>query len=66
MPVMSGEEALRQVKGIRPDMRVVLSSGYDEADAVRRFAVEGLADFIQNPYTPTALAAKTEKGLTSP
>jgi two-component system, cell cycle sensor histidine kinase and response regulator CckA len=66
MPVMGGEEALRQLKSIRPEVRVVLSSGYDEVDAVRRFAGEGLADFIQKPYTPAALATKIKKALTPP
>jgi PAS domain S-box-containing protein len=63
MPVMGGEEALRQLKSIRPEVRVVLSSGYNEVDAVRRFAGEGLADFIQKPYTPAALATKIKKAL---
>jgi FixJ family two-component response regulator len=41
----------------------VLSSGYDEVDAVRRFAGQGLVDFIQKPYTPAALATKIKKAL---
>jgi CheY-like chemotaxis protein len=64
MPVMGGEEALRQLKEIRQDVRVVLSSGYDEADQVRRFAGEGLVGFIQKPYTPAALAGKIKEALT--
>jgi PAS domain S-box-containing protein len=63
MPVMGGEEALRQLKEILPEVRVVLSSGYDEADTARRFAGEGLADFIQKPYSPVALATKIKKAL---
>jgi PAS domain S-box-containing protein len=65
MPVMGGEEALRLLRQIRPGVRVVLSSGYDEVDAVRRFAGQGLADFIQKPYTPAALAIKIKKALAS-
>jgi CheY-like chemotaxis protein len=56
MPVMSGEEALVRLKNIRPDIRVVLSSGYDEADATRRFTGKGLAGFVQKPYTAACLA----------
>src|SRR4051812_31580058 len=63
MPVMGGEEALRRLKEIQPEVRVVLSSGYDEVEAVQRFAGEGAADFIQKPYTPAALAAKIQKAL---
>jgi PAS domain S-box-containing protein len=56
MPVMSGEEALLHLKTIRPDVAVVLSSGYDEAEATRRFTGKGLAGFIQKPYTAARLA----------
>jgi signal transduction histidine kinase/ActR/RegA family two-component response regulator len=65
MPVMGGEEALRQLKEIRRDVRVVLSSGYNEADKVRRLMGEGFTDFIQKPYTPADLAAKIKKALIS-
>ena len=58
MPVMSGEEALVRLKGIREDIRVVLSSGYNEADATRRFTGKGLAGFVQKPYTAAYLAEK--------
>jgi CheY-like chemotaxis protein len=47
MPVMSGEETLRQLKSIRPDVRVVLSSGYNEIEAVRNFSGQGLNGFLQ-------------------
>ncbi len=65
MPIMGGEEALRQLKEIRPDVRVVLSSGFDESDAIQRLAGESLVDFIQKPYTPAALAGKMKKALAS-
>jgi two-component system, cell cycle sensor histidine kinase and response regulator CckA len=47
MPVMSGEEALMRLKSIRQGVPVVLSSGYDEAEATRRFTGKGLAGFVQ-------------------
>src|SRR5437899_2321335 len=37
MPVMSGEETMRRLKKIRPDVRVILSSGYNEVETVRQF-----------------------------
>jgi len=58
MPVMNGEEALRQMQAIHPQVRVLLSSGYNEVEAVQRFAGKGLAGFIQKPYTAAALAEK--------
>jgi PAS domain S-box-containing protein len=65
MPVMSGEEAFRQIRMITPDVRVVLSSGYNEVEAIRRFTNKGLAGFIQKPYTPVGLARKVKTVLTS-
>ena len=35
---------------IREDVRVVLSSGYNEQEVTRRFAGRGLAGFVQKPY----------------
>ena len=63
MPVMSGEEALRQLQLINPKVRVLLTSGYNEVEAVQRFAGKGLAGFIQKPYTAAALAEKIKEVL---
>ncbi|SPE35115.1 putative PAS/PAC sensor hybrid histidine kinase [Candidatus Sulfopaludibacter sp. SbA6] len=63
MPVMSGEEALRQLQSINPKVRVLLTSGYNEGEAVQRFAGKGLAGFIQKPYTAAALAEKVKEVL---
>ena len=63
MPVMNGEEALRQMQMINPQVRVLLSSGYNEVEAVQRFAGKGLAGFIQKPYTAAALAEKVKEVL---
>ncbi len=58
MPVMGGEEALRRMQAIEPRVRVLLTSGYSEVEAIQRFAGKGLAGFIQKPYTAGALAEK--------
>lgn len=55
MPGMNGDEVLRSLQNIRPDVRVVLSSGYDQNEVVRQFAGKGLAGFLQKPYTVAAL-----------
>jgi DNA-binding NtrC family response regulator len=52
---MGGEEAFLEMRRLRPDVRVVLSSGYDEQDATRQFTGQGLAGFIQKPYTVAKL-----------
>ncbi len=63
MPGLSGEEALRQLRRIDAKVRVLLSSGYNEVEAVQRFAGKGLAGFIQKPYTAAALAEKVKEVL---
>jgi PAS domain S-box-containing protein len=65
MPVMSGEETLVRLRTIRPDIPVVLSSGYDEAEATRRFPDKGLSAFVQKPYTAAGLAEKIKSALES-
>ena len=63
MPVMNGEEALARMQEIHPAVRVVLSSGYSEVEALRRFHNRRLAGFLQKPYTATALARKIKQAL---
>jgi len=55
MPGMGGEEAFQEMRRQRPDIRVILTSGYDEQEATKRFAGQGLAGFIQKPYTVAKL-----------
>jgi CheY-like chemotaxis protein len=63
MPVMSGEECLKKLKGIRPDIPVLLSSGFSEAEAVRRFQASGVTGFLQKPYTARRLAELVKTSL---
>lgn len=63
MPVMNGEEAFSQLRRIRPDVKVILSSGYNEVEAVRRFTGKGLAGFIQKPYSSISLTEKVRSVL---
>jgi CheY-like chemotaxis protein len=55
MPGPGGEEVLRQIKSIRPETKVLLSSGYNEVEVIQRFTGKGLAGFLQKPYTSAAL-----------
>jgi CheY-like chemotaxis protein len=60
MPVLSGEETFSRLKEICPDVKVLLSSGYNESEAIRRFTGKGLAGFIQKPYSSTTLIEKLD------
>lgn len=50
MPHMDGEQCFRELRGITPDIKVVMSSGYNEQEVTQKFLGKGLAGFIQKPY----------------
>jgi signal transduction histidine kinase len=63
MPEMSGEATFMELRRIRPDLPIILSSGYDEVEASRRFVSKGLAGFLQKPFTTTDLVRCIAKAL---
>jgi len=63
MPEMGGEETFLELRGVRSDIPVILTSGYDEIEATRRFTSKGLAGFLQKPFAPDDLAAKLTAAL---
>jgi len=58
MPHMDGEQAFAELRNIRPDLAVILCSGYNEQDATQHFAGKGLAGFVQKPYSMIELRDK--------
>ncbi|MCX6136589.1 MAG: PAS domain S-box protein, partial [Ignavibacteriales bacterium] len=55
MPRMDGLSAVKELKKIDPDVRIILSSGYNEQAALQRYSNIGLAGFLQKPYTMEGL-----------
>uniref|UniRef100_Q01U21 histidine kinase n=1 Tax=Solibacter usitatus (strain Ellin6076) TaxID=234267 RepID=Q01U21_SOLUE len=66
MPAMNGDEALKEIHAIRSDIPVILSSGFSETEALRRFQHRGLAGFLQKPYTASVLARKVKQAIDRP
>ena len=60
MPRMSGEEALPELRKIRPEVKVMVSSGYSEAETMTLFQGQRVSGFIQKPYTVKGLAEKVK------
>jgi len=58
MPGLDGEAVFRERRAIRQNLPVLLMSGYNEQDAVSRFAGKGLAGFLQKPFTVDQLMEK--------
>ena len=63
MPNKGGHETFHGLRRIRPDVPVVLCSGYNEHEAIRRFPEEGLTGFLKKPYLPDDLVAAIRRAL---
>jgi PAS domain S-box-containing protein len=63
MPVMGGGEAFRLMKEIRPEIPIIISSGYGES-AIREQFTSALAGVIRKPYTVSELREKIAAVLT--
>jgi CheY-like chemotaxis protein len=63
MPGMDGFETARELKRVRPGLKVILSSGYDEKEAIRRFGQDGPAAFLQKPYSARRLGEVLQRVL---
>lgn len=50
MPRLDGEATLCAILAWRPGARVVMMTGYSEADTAERLAGMGVADFLQKPF----------------
>ncbi len=63
MPRMGGEETFSELRRVNEDVKVILSSGYNEQDSTSKFAGKGLAGFIQKPYRLDSLRQKIREVL---
>jgi len=50
MPHMDGEQCFRELRTMGHNVKVIMSSGYNEQEVTQKFAGKGLAGFIQKPY----------------
>lgn len=65
MPHLDGAETFREMRRIHADVKVILTSGYNEQSAISQFAGKGLAGFIQKPYRYADLLTVVRKALDS-
>jgi len=61
MPNMDGMTAFTELVRIKPGVKVIMSSGYDEQESIQRMSGRGIAGFIQKPYSLTNLREALEK-----
>jgi CheY-like chemotaxis protein len=55
MPHMDGEQCFRELRQLKPDITVIMSSGYNEHEVTQKFVGKGLFGFIQKPYKLSVL-----------
>ena len=63
MPGMNGRELSEKVKALRPDMRILFSSGYTQDIIVQHGVLEKGIDFIGKPYKAHDLLVKVRAVL---
>jgi CheY-like chemotaxis protein len=61
MPHMDGEQCFRELRQIRPDVKVIMSSGYNEQEVTQKFIGKGLTGFLQKPYKLSEMEETTRR-----
>ncbi|HRU05040.1 MAG TPA: response regulator, partial [Candidatus Brocadiia bacterium] len=63
MPVMDGAEAFHKLVKTRPDMKIIVCSGYELDEAAQAILDDGAAAFLQKPFRVSALARAIRAAL---
>jgi CheY-like chemotaxis protein len=63
MPGMDGWETLAAIREIRPDIPVILMSGYDKSQVLTGDHAEQPQGFLQKPFNRKQLKATIERAL---
>lgn len=58
---MDGEQCFRELKQLKPGVKVIMSSGFSEYEVTQKFAGKGLVGFIQKPYKLSVLRETIQK-----
>jgi PAS domain S-box-containing protein len=66
MPVMNGEVALGYMLRLNPNTKVLIISGYDKDEAMRKFGNFKIAGFLQKPFRAARLIQKILEVLNTP
>ena len=61
MPGMSSAECMRRLREMKPDVRIVVASGYADGETVTEVMRAGADRFVQKPFHPLKLVAELKK-----
>jgi len=65
MPFMDGEETFHRLREIRPDVPIVLCTGFIQRHRLDRLMKAGLAGFLRKPLAPDEIVEHVRGLLTS-
>jgi len=63
---MDGEAVFKQMRSIKPDVKVLFASGYYVMEETSSLLKEGASDFLQKPFNMNQLSTKIRKILGKP
>ena len=66
MPRMSGEQAFLEMRKLQPELKVVMTSGYNEADAITELQNQDIFGFLQKPFDLEKLIATVRQAVEGP
>jgi PAS domain S-box-containing protein len=55
MPVMDGYELFRELKQLKPELPIIVTSGFGDAEISSRIVADDIAGIISKPYNPDQL-----------
>jgi len=65
MPGMNGAILAQEMRGLRPDIRILYMSGYTDASITGEAVFAGDAAYIEKPFTSAALQEKVQAAIRS-
>ena len=63
MPLMDGEETFQRLRALRPEVRVMLCTGFVQQERLNHMLDSGLCGFIQKPLGPRGYLAAVRTAL---
>ena len=66
MPGGQAKDVFEEFQRIRPNIPVIMMSGYVEEDVIGRFKGAGIVGFLQKPFDRATLLEKLHKAIDAP
>jgi two-component system cell cycle sensor histidine kinase/response regulator CckA len=66
LPGLSGQDVFRQIRAIKPEVKVIFTSAYDLKDLDAALFDQGIGRFLQKPYRLSDLTRELQDALSEP